>query len=65
MLPGVPEHGEKKNNKKIGGREEFSPNWILSIKGIVYKRTCNPTTLVHQDMTKKTTFFLKKMVNGR
>ena len=27
---------------------------------IVYKRrTCNPTPLVHQDMTKKTTFYEK------
>jgi len=28
----------------------------LSIKG----RTCNPTPLVHQDMTKKTTFYETK-----
>ena len=28
---------------------------VLSIKG----RTCNPTPLVHQDMTKKTTFNVK------
>jgi len=28
---------------------------LLSIKG----RTCNPTQLVHQDMTKKTTFMKK------
>ena len=31
------------------------PEWLLSIKG----RTCNPTPLVHQDMTKKTTFYEK------
>ena len=29
------------------------PKWLLFIKG----RTCNPTPLVHQDMTKKTTFY--------
>jgi len=33
------------------------PKWLLSIKG----RTCNPTPLVHQDMTKKTTFYEKEI----
>ena len=32
--------------------------WLLSIKG----KTCNPTPLVHQDMIKKATFYLK--ING-
>jgi len=32
------------------------PRWQFSIKG----RTCNPTPLVHQDITKKTTFRGKK-----
>jgi len=31
------------------------PKCLLSIKG----RTCNQTLLVHQDMTKKTTFYKK------
>ena len=33
------------------------PKWLLSING----RTCNPTPFVHQDMTKKTTFYEKKI----
>ena len=36
--------------KEIAGSKECSPK--LSIKG----RSCNQTLLVHQDMTKKTTF---------
>jgi len=32
--------------------------WLLSIEG----KTCNPTPLVHQDMIKKATFYLK--ING-
>jgi len=32
------------------------PKWLLSIKGQI----CNPTPLVHQDMTKKTNFYEKK-----
>ena len=30
-----------------------TPQMAMAIKG----RTCNPTPLVHQDMTKKTTFY--------
>jgi len=43
-------------NKKIAGSEECLPPWLLSIEG----RTCNLTPLVHQDMTKKTTFYNQK-----
>ena len=43
------------NNKEIAGSEECSPNGVLSIKG----RTCNQSLLVHQHMTKKTTFHEK------
>jgi len=32
---------------------------LMSIKG----RTCNPTPLVHQDMTKKTKFYEKIMTD--
>ena len=38
-------------NKEIAG----SKKCLLSIKG----RSCNQTLLVHQDMTKKTTFYEK------
>jgi len=31
------------------------PKWLLSIKG----RTCNSTSLVHKDVTKKITFYEK------
>ena len=34
-------------------KRRILPKWLLSIKG----RTCNPTPLVQQDMTKKTTFY--------
>jgi len=38
------------------------PKWLLSIKG----RTCNPTPLIHQDMSqRKQPFMKKKKVNGR
>ena len=36
-------------------KRRMLPKWLLSIKG----RTCNPTPLVHQDITKKTTFYEK------
>ena len=45
------------NNKKITGSHECSPNGLLSIN----VRTCNPSPLVHQDMTKKTTFYEKNI----
>jgi len=47
----------KKYNKEIAGCKECSPNAysVLSVKG----RSCNPTPLVHQDMTKKTTLYEK------
>ena len=47
----------KNNNKKIVGNHECSPNGLLSIN----VRTCNPSPLVHQDMTKKTTFYEKNI----
>jgi len=34
-------------------KQEMLPKSLLSIKG----RSCNQTPLVHQDMTKKTTFY--------
>ena len=37
-------------------KRRMLPNRLLSIKG----GTCNPTPLVHQDMTKKTTFYETK-----
>ena len=44
----------KINNKEIAECKECSLKFILSIKG----RSCNPTPLVHQDISKKTTFFI-------
>ena len=43
-------HGISKQENRW--KRRMLPKWLLSIKG----RTCNPTPLVHQDMTKKTTF---------
>jgi len=42
------------NDSKQGNRwkQRMLPKCLLSIKG----RTCNQAPLVHQDMTKKTTF---------
>ena len=40
----------KINNKEIAECKECSLKFILSIKG----RSCNPTPLVHQDISKKT-----------
>ena len=37
-------------------KQRMLPKWHLSIKG----RTCKSTPLVHQDMTKKTTFYEKE-----
>ena len=34
-------------------KRRMLPKWLLSIQG----KTCNPTPLVHQDMTKKRTFY--------
>ena len=34
-------------------KRRMLPKWLLSIKG----RTCNPTPLVHQYITKKSTFY--------
>jgi len=39
----------------IHWKRKMLPKCLLSIKG----RTCNQTLLVHQDMTKKTTFYEK------
>ena len=46
----------KINNKEIAECKECSLKFILSIKG----RSCNPTPFVHQDISKKTTFFYLK-----
>jgi len=43
-------------NKKTHTRKSNVPQKLLSTKG----RTCNPTPLVHPDMTKKTTFYEQK-----
>jgi len=32
------------------------PKWLLSVKG----KSCNPTPLVNQDLTKKNTFLKKE-----
>ena len=37
-------------------KRRMLPKWLLSIRG----RTCNPTPLVHQDMTKKTNILKKE-----
>jgi len=38
-----------------GWKRRILPKWLLSING----RTCNPTPLVNQGMTKKTIFYEK------
>jgi len=43
-------------NKKIADSERMFSKWLLSKKG----RLCYPTTRVHQDMSKKTTFYERK-----
>ena len=45
----------EKTGKTLESKNAPPNGYILSIKG----RTCNPTPLVHQDMTKKTTFYEK------
>jgi len=48
-------HIDQVTKQENRGKRSMRPKWLLSIKG----RTCNPTTPVHRDMTKKTTFCKK------